>query len=76
MAGAIPKSLNIPKKVIITVAIAITPKSSGEISRARIADTTNDISIPVYLEIAVKNMPDSNCSFIVIIAFYDKDSVE
>lgn len=33
----------------MTVAIATTPKSSGESNRARIPATTSDIMIPLYL---------------------------
>ena len=39
-----PISVNIPKKAIITVAIATTPKFSGERIRERIAVTINDIT--------------------------------
>ena len=53
IAGAIPRSLNIPKKEIITVAIATTPKSSGSMRRASIPAITKDIIIPDYLDIAV-----------------------
>ncbi|GKG75416.1 hypothetical protein CE91St1_45590 [Parabacteroides goldsteinii] len=53
IAGAIPRSLNIPKKEIITVAIATTPKSSGSMRRASIPAITKDIIIPEYLAIAV-----------------------
>lgn len=53
IAGAIPRSLNILKKEIITVAIATTPKSSGSIRRASIPATTKDTIIPEYLAIAV-----------------------
>lgn len=53
IAGAIPRSLKIPKKDMITVAIATTPKSSGSIRRASIPATTKDITIPEYLAIAV-----------------------
>ena len=53
IAGPIPKSLNIPKKVIITVTTATIPNSSGAINLARIPAITNETRIPVYFAIAV-----------------------
>ena len=41
------------KNAIMTVAIATTPKSSGESTRARITATTSDIMIRLYLASAV-----------------------
>lgn len=45
--------VNMLKKLIITVAIAITPKSSGRNKRAKTAITIREIIIPEYLAIAV-----------------------
>ncbi|MBB4621537.1 hypothetical protein GGQ57_001431 [Parabacteroides faecis] len=53
IAGAIPRSLNMLKKEMITVAIATIPNSSGSIRRANIPATTRDTIIPEYLAIAV-----------------------
>lgn len=64
MAGAIPKSLIIPKKVIITVATATIPKSSGDSIRDNTAVIIREINIPLYLEIAVKPIPKISCFFI------------
>lgn len=64
MAGAIPKSLIIPKKVIITVATATIPKSSGDSIRDNTAVIIREINIPLYLEIAVKPIPEISCFFI------------
>ena len=57
IAGANPKSLKILKKVMITIATAITPKSSGVISLANTAETINDTIIPLYLDIALYVTP-------------------
>lgn len=53
MAGDSPTSVNRLKKAMITVATAITPKSSGEIRRANTPATTSDTSMPLYLARAV-----------------------
>ena len=53
IAGDIPISVKRLKNAIMTVAIATTPKSSGESNRARIPATTSDIMIPLYLASAV-----------------------
>lgn len=53
IAGDIPISVKTLKKFIIIVAMATTPKSSGESNRDRTAVTTNDITMPEYLAIAV-----------------------
>lgn len=45
--------VNIPKKLIITDAMAIIPKSFGESNRANTAVTINEMIIPEYLAIAV-----------------------
>lgn len=84
IAGAIPKSLIIPKKVIITVATATIPKSSGDNIRDNIAVMINEVIIPLYLDIAVYPTPDSNFSFndtiyyllVVMISYNLKYSLE
>ena len=53
IAGDIPISVKILKKAMITIAMATLPKSSGEIRRARIAATIKEITMPLYLAIAV-----------------------
>ena len=53
MAGDRPTSVNRLKKAMITVAMAITPKSSGEIRRANTPATTSDTPMPLYLARAV-----------------------
>ena len=63
IAGAIPKSLNTLKKVIMTIATAIIPKSSGDISLANIADTISDTIIPLYLDIALYATPVNKSFF-------------
>lgn len=63
IAGAIPKSLNTLKNVMITIAIAIIPKSSGDIILANTADTINDTIIPLYLDIALYATPVNRSFF-------------
>ena len=53
IAGAIPISLIMLKKVMTMVAIATTPKSSGVNSLAKIAVTINEMKILEYLPIPV-----------------------
>ena len=64
MAGDIPISVKIAKKLIITVAIATIPKSSGESKRDRTAVTAREIRIPEYLAIAVYRTPDKSVFFV------------
>lgn len=53
MAGESPTSVNRLKKAMMTVATAMIPKSSGEISRANTPATTKDTMMPLYLARAV-----------------------
>ena len=53
IAGAIPRSLKILKKEMMTVAIATTPNSSGAINRANMPATTKDTMIPEYFDTAI-----------------------
>ena len=70
IAGAIPRSLKIPKKEIKLVAIATIPNYSGAIKRANIPVTTREIIIPEYLDMAVYNTPDINSFFMdAIVSF-------
>jgi hypothetical protein len=66
IAGAIPRSLKIPKNVIITIATATTPKSDGDNNRDSMAVIIKEIRIPAYLAIAVYVTPDINVLFRVI----------
>ena len=53
MAGEMPISVKIPKKAMMTVAMATIPKSSGERRRANTPATTREMMIPLYLARAV-----------------------
>lgn len=53
MAGEMPISVKMPKKAMMTVAIATMPKSSGESRRASTPATTREMTIPLYLASAV-----------------------
>ena len=55
------------KKLMITVATATTPKSSGDNMRASTAVTIKEINIPEYLAIAVQKTPEKICCFILAI---------
>lgn len=57
MAGPIPIVENICKKLMITIATATIPKSLGEISLAKIADTMKLTNIPEYFSIADQKTP-------------------
>ena len=63
IAGTMPKSLNTLKKVIITIATAIIPKSSGDISLANIAETISETIIPLYFDIALYATPVNKSFF-------------
>lgn len=65
IAGAIPRSLTIAKNERITVAIVITPKSSGVNSLAKIAETTRETIILEYFAMAVKKTPYANSLFFI-----------
>lgn len=53
MADEKPILVKMLKKLMITVATATTPKSSGDNMRASTAVTIKEINIPEYLAIAV-----------------------
>ena len=58
-----PQSLNTLKKVIMTVATAIGPKSSGGSIRARTAVTPNATTMPAYFAAPVYITPDTSSFF-------------
>ena len=53
MAAGMPILANMPKKLMITVATATMPKSSGLNRRANIAVIIKEMTMPEYLAIAV-----------------------
>ena len=53
IAGAMPRSLKMLKKVMITVATATIPKSEGDSRRASTPETASEMTMPAYLAIAM-----------------------
>ena len=61
----------IARKLMMIVAIVTTPKSSGEINRARTIETTMLTTKTEYFSIALQNIP-FNKSFFMLVIYHQR----